>query len=325
LRKLLVVYVLLAICVLLFLPLVIAKWQVSYLPPAEPLERDIPTISVLRTNGSFAAMTDDKGMAEDFFVEDFLVGVVAAEMPAAFCDAALQAQAIAARTYILKHTTGEFGEGNRHGNAAVCDDPAHCQAYIEMAAMAELWGENTEIYLEKVRNAVNETCGMVLSYGGRLILAPYYSVCGFGTEAAVDVWGSDYAYLRPVDCVWDVHAPRYMAKISFSIEEAAIMLGVKANDLRSMEISSYTAGKRIKNVQIGKEIIPGVKIREALGLNSTNFTWEISAKEITFSTIGYGHGIGLCQYGADGMGKEGFSAAEILAHYYPGTSIEILY
>ena len=276
---------------------------------------DSPDIAVLLTSGDISLMP----------LEEFLVGVVAAEMPASFEEEALKAQAIAARTYIMNCAGLPMGKGMRHENALVCCSAAHCQGYLDLAQMQAKWGADTELYLGKIRRAVADTAGLVLTYDGKLIDALYHSTCGGQTERAADYWTANEPWLQSVPCLWDADSPRYRNSTVMTLAKVAETLGVNSDDLSGMTLSGLTAGGRARSLVIGKTTFSCKEVRERLGLFSANFTWEISGQNITWFCSGSGHGVGLCQYGANGMAKQGYSAAQILTHYYTGVKIERCY
>jgi len=274
-----------------------------------------PEIAVLMRSGDVVFLP----------IEEFLVGVVAAEMPASFEEEALKAQVIAARTYVLNCAAPPQGKGTRHEDALVCSSASHCQGYLDLEQMSINWGANTNVYLGKIRRAVAETAGLVLTYDGKLIDALYHSTCGGKTERAADYWTANEPYLQSVTCLWDTDSPRYHTSTVMTLAQAAEKLGVKTGDLPGMKLSGLTAGGRARSLTVGQKTLSCKEVREKLGLYSANFTWEISGQNITWFCSGFGHGVGLCQYGANGMAKQGFSAAQILTHYYNGVKIERSY
>jgi len=263
-----------------------------------------------------------QGEYKNMPLELFLVGVVAAEMPATFAPAALQAQAIAARSYVLSHSA-PYGMP-RHGQAAVCCDPQHCQAYASTTELQQRWGNQFDEYYEKVERAVADTAGLAICYHGRPVETPYCSTCGGYTQAARDIWGQDIPYLQAVPCYWDANSPRASTTLLLSLTEAARKLAVKPEALATMS-ASYGAGGAVTELKVGEKQYSGLQIRQMLALPSANCQWLIDGGNILFSTRGFGHGVGLCQYGADGMAEAGYTAQEILLHYYTGVEIKALY
>ena len=264
---------------------------------------------------------DPAGETKKINLEEFIVGVVAAEMPASFDMEALKAQSVAARTYVLAHYP-PYGEC-RHGDAAVCCDSTHCQAYCTDEELRKRWGDRYDHYHSRVTEAVNATAGQMLCYNGKIAQTPFFSTCGGSTESSSDCWsGSDIPYLKAVTCSCCGHSPKAISCKRFSVAEAAGLLHTTTDALYAMNADSFTEGRRVRSLTIDGKSYKGTEIRSILGLNSAAFTWLIMGDDIIFATLGYGHGVGMCQYGADGMGKKGYSWQHILAHYYPGTELK---
>ena len=266
---------------------------------------------------------NDTGKAERVDLEAFVSGVVAAEMPVTFAPEALQAQAVAARTYIVSHWP-PYGTP-RHENAAVCCDSTCCQAYLSDAALRERWGENYQSCRAKIAAAVADTAGEVLFYNGEIAQTPFFSTCGGSTESSAACWSGHIPYLSAVSCPYCRSSPRFAAWKRFSLAEAAARLGVAPADLAAMRILSHTPGYRVGQLSVGSKTYRGTEVRSLLELDSAAFTWLIMGDDIIFASLGFGHGVGMCQYGADGMAKSGCTCRQILAHYYPGTEIMSLY
>lgn len=278
----------------------------------ERAEENLPALQI-------CLLDHESGELLTMDLEEYLVHVVAAEMPASFAPAALQAQAIAARTYTLRRLP-PYGQP-KHGQASLCTDSACCQAYRNTAELRESWGHDFAANEGKIRDAVAATAGIVLCYQGALAETPFHSTCGGSTEAAADCWQTDIAYLQPVACVWDMHSPRFTSSRSLSLEEAAALLDLSVEELRSLQPAGDTAGGRLRTATAGGKSWRGTELRSLLGLDSAAFRWLILGERIIFTSVGYGHGVGLCQYGADGMATAGYSSAQILSHYYPGTAL----
>lgn len=249
-------------------------------------------------------------------LEEYLVGVVLAEMPASFAPEALKAQAVAARTYTGKTMV----TGGKHGDGSLCDDPGCCQAYIPPEDYLARGG--TEAGVQKVRAAVEDTWGQVLTYEGELIEATYFSSSGGSTESALAVWGTDYPYLQAVDSPGETAAAHHTDTVEFSPEEFQQKLGqtLSGSPEGWFREVAYTDGGGVDTMVIGAECYTGTQLRSLLGLRSTAFSIRVG-DTITVTTHGYGHRVGLSQYGADAMAVTGSDHAAILAHYYPGTEL----
>ena len=288
-------------------------------PPASPAKNDgtpSRTITVL-IHGDVHEMT----------LVDYTAGALAAEMPASFPEEALKAQAVAARTFAVYKQS--LGTDTQHPNAAVCADYTHCAAFVDLDSGAEaLWGKNAEEWSEKVRKAAEDTAGKIVTYDGKAIAAVFHAASAEHTEAAVSVWGSDIPYLSSVESTGDDACPKYDASVTLGAEEfRQIMLG-KYPDINLTglpktwftEIQSSEAGG-VTSCKIGGKALKGTEVRELFELNSTHFTISTTDTSITFHTEGYGHGVGMSQYGAKRMAEDGKSYEEILLHYYTGTEI----
>lgn len=265
-------------------------------------------------------------------LEEYIKGVVAAEMPAEFEPAALKAQAVAARTYAVKHMAMFGGSGLAdHPGADVSTDHRQSQAWQSEMQLKQRWGPfKSEGYWQKITEAVEETRGLILTYNGDPINALFHSTSGERTASAQEVWGFDYPYLRSVACKWDQKSPRYNDAKEISLAELEAKLGADAGVLAAAktgttavaQIMDRTESGRVDKVRIGSKTLTGVDVRQKLELRSTNFTVEGKGDKMIFKTVGYGHGVGLCQYGANGMAKEGRDFRQILSYYYTSVAIK---
>lgn len=288
---------------------------------AAVMRRETPQETVAREEDPGISLPvlvrEETGMVRKMDMDDYLLGVVLGEMPASFEPEALKAQAVAARTYARK----AYVTGGKHGDGSVCQDPGCCQAYVEERDYLEKGG--TAEGAEKIRNAVADTSGFVLTYGGELIEATYFSCSGGSTEDAAAVWGTDYPYLQAVDSPGEEKAAHYRRTVSFTAEEFQQALDVELEgtpDTWFHDIS-FTQGGGVAAMGIGGQSYTGTQLRSKLGLDSTAFAVEVSGDTVTVTTHGYGHRVGMSQYGADAMAVTGSSWREILAHYYPGVEI----
>lgn len=252
---------------------------------------------------------------------EYLLGVVVAEMPAEFHIEALKAQAIAARTYTINKITRTGCD--RHEDADICTDSTHCQAWRDRDEAIANWPFfRQNAYWSKIVRAVSDTQGRVITHEGNLIQnAVYHSTCGGSTENSEDVWTSAAPYLRAVECRYCTHSPRITETQRMTEAEVAEKLRVAPGQLK-LNVLDRTASGRIISIDIGNEVIRGLEFRTRLGLRSSRVTWLREQGTYTFTTTGFGHALGMCQYGADGMGKQGFSATEILEFYYTGAMIQ---
>lgn len=257
---------------------------------------------------------------ENIPLDDYLVGVVAAEMPAEFNEEALKAQALTARTYIVKKMMSgdkiDVPEG-----AQVLDTPMH-QAYIDEAQMRENWGMDFDSKHAKIAEAVRSTSGQILTYNGEAIDASFFSTSNGYTENSEDYWSNELPYLRSVTSPWDKNSPKFSNQKVVSVGQFESALGVKVGSSGEIgKIVERTAGKRVAKVNFNGKVLSGKDIREKLDLKSSDFEWVRKGNNIVITTEGFGHGVGMSQYGANGMAAEGKSYQDIVKHYYQGVEI----
>lgn len=261
-----------------------------------------------------------KQMVEKMPLEQYVVGVVASEMPADFEKEALKAQALTARTYIVKQLMSNE-KMKLPGDAIVADSELY-QVYKSDGELKRVWGADYSWKIEKVKEAVQETSGQILTYNGTPIDATFFSTSNGYTENSEAIWSNPVPYLKSVASPWDKISPRFNGQKTFTVKEFESLLGVKLSDGSAIgKVIERTAGKRVAKVDINGKVVTGKDIREKLGLMSTDFTWERKGSDIIIHTRGYGHGVGMSQYGANGMAKEGKSYTDIVSYYYQGIEI----
>jgi len=269
----------------------------------------------------------DGGKVLEMDMGTYLVGVVRAEMPASFELEALKAQAVAARTYTLY----KLQSGGNHGETAdICTDHTCCQAYVGEEEARANWGEDAGANEAKVEEAVRATDGQAALYGGVPILAVFHSSSAGLTRAAGEVWLNDLPYLQAVSSPEPGdRIPNYYSRVEFTEGELrerllaafpeAELSGGMENWLGTPDADS--AGS-VATVSVGGVTAKGTQVRSALGLRSACFTWEVQEGKMVFFVTGYGHGVGLSQYGANAMATGGADYREIVTHYYTGVTVE---
>lgn len=259
------------------------------------------------------------GSVEQMALDDYVVCVVLAEMPAEFEEEALKAQAVVARTYALKR----YQSGEKHDRRAVCTDSTCCQAYCTRSDFLQR-GESKE-NLQKVIDAVAQTHDLVLTYNGTLIEATYFACSGGRTEDALAVWGEEIPYLQAVDSPGEEKASHYMDTVSFTMEEFAQRMEVDADSLSGNWIGTitYTPGGGVDTINIGGQSYKGTTVRQKLGLRSTAFVMTAVGNTVTVTTKGFGHRVGMSQYGAEAMAVSGSTYEQILSYYYQGTVLQL--
>lgn len=278
--------------------------------------------------GTIKLLHKKSGQIEKIAIDEYLYGVVSAEMPVNYELEALKAQAVAARTYTIYQISNNEG---KHEMADICDDSTCCQAWISKEDRMKKWKENQrENNWNKIVKAVNSTAGQIMTYNNEVINAFFHSNSGGKTEIASNVWigGKDLPYLQSVETSGEEGYTQYNSEVIISkndllekLKKEYIDIKIDFNEKESIKILEYTESGRVKNVRFGNTEIAGTKVRSMLNLKSTNFSIRIENDNIIFTVIGYGHGVGMSQTGADSMAKQGKNYEEILKHFYTGIEI----
>lgn len=269
--------------------------------PVTPPAVQEQQVTVHRSNGSVITLS----------MTDYLIGVVGAEMPASFPLEALKAQAVVARTYALK----------RISNSQKLTDTVSTQAYKDNNQLKAMWQGNFDTYYNKIKLAVTSTNNMTIKYNGTYIDAVYHSTSNGRTEDAAHVWGNSVPYLKSVESSWDRNASSYLRTEEKELSVLLTLLGIDLSDESSIEIISRNNSGRVSSVKIGNKNYSGVELRNLLGLRSADFDLEVQNNKVIITTRGYGHGVGMSQYGAKGMAENGYNYQQILRHYYQGISL----
>lgn len=253
--------------------------------------------------------------------EDYIFGVVAAEMPALYNEEALKAQAVAAYTFACARKAQ-----NSDKDYDITNDFTVDQSFINENVARERWGENADTYTKKIKDAVSQTDGYMILYDKKPITAVYHAVSSGRTESCADIWGSEIAYLKPVASEGDKLAENYISNLTVSVEELKQKLSTltEFTEDPTAFFGEYnrTESGAVKSVFLCGKEVSGSKIRAALDLKSSNFTVSYQENVFTFTTYGYGHGVGMSQNGANYMATQGSSFTEILCHYYTGCTVE---
>ena len=287
-----------------------------------PAETKPPSIITTIPETPPAAATVDvillDGTVQQMELESYITGVVLGEMPVNFESESLKAQAVVARTYTLWCS----GVMRKHENGDVCADFRCCQAYKTTDAFFGEGGSAAD--LEKLQAAVKSTAGQVVTYGGQLIEATYFSCSGGRTEAAQAVWGTDVPYLQSVVSPGEEWAEPYTHTIRITAAQLQSCLGrwLAGTPENWFGVTTYTEGGGVATMYIAGRSYTGTQLRQLLNLNSTAFSVIADPEGITVTTAGKGHRVGMSQYGAEAMAAKGSGYAEILAYYYPGTRID---
>lgn len=301
--------IVISLCIVVVIPFSILRWHKD-----NETRNDIP-IKVLMPNGRIEKQS----------LEEYVIGVVAAEMPAEFELEALKSQAVAARTYALKRTK----QANQVNGDYDVDTTVKTQVWLSDAEMRKKWGWfNYWRYRNKIVKAVSQTRGMVLTYNGDYIDAFFHSSSGRKqTERSEEVWSSSRPYLQNVDSGED-NPQRYVNSCSFTPQELIIKLGLKGSSrllsTSDFQVLTRTAAGRAKSIRVLGKVYTAPQIRTALGLASTDIEYAVRPERIIITTYGNGHAVGMSQWGANDLARRNTKAEEILAHYYPGAKISFI-
>ncbi len=280
-----------------------------------------PTITIESEQKQNTITVNHKGEMVSMDMEEYLISVVAGEVYPTYNSEALKAQAVAARTYLVYKMNG----GGCSNGGDICTESTHCQAYKSEETMRSQWGEKYQEYYDNIKNAVYDTLGEVIKYEGKPICALYHSSSVGQTEDCVAVFGGTYPYLKSVPTSISENNSEYQKETTFTKKEFLEKINKSFSlDLEKIDIKiiSHTSSGRVSTLKLGDKSVKATALRKALGLRSTDFTFENNGDSITFIMKGYGHGVGLSQVGAQEMAENGKTYKEILTHYYTGTNIE---
>ena len=304
-------------------------------PTATPTPK--PTRSPIPVDKKYTSVHDTKVKVyfkeydeiREMYLEEYMIGVVAGEVPASYRLEAVKAQAVAARTYTMY--TIRHGGCSKHPGADVCTDSSCCQSFETEEERIENWPEEYLYYYSVICKAVMDTAGEVMLYDGKPIDAMYHASSGGWTEDSDHVYKYAYPYLKSVESPYEEDKyqdmqktftrEEFVKKINAAYPEANLQAETLAEDIAIL--STYPSG-RVESMRLGGTEAAGTKVKKTLGLLSALFTFEVTDTEVIFHTKGYGHGVGMSQSGANGMAKQGSTYREILSHYYTGIQYGII-
>lgn len=277
---------------------------------------------------SLSVYLSEEDRMETMTLESYVCGVIAAEMPATYHIEALKAQAVAARTRVLWQI--ENGGCSLHPGADICTDSTHCQGYATLSDCQAKWGNEYELYRDRILQAERDTRDELLTYEGEPITVMYHAISGGRTEDAATVFSQSLPYLVSVESDGEEDAGGLLTDTTLTFDKIAEALNASIKGMRisgedvrrTLSIGEYTDTGRVKSMQIGNATIDATDFRRALGLRSTWFSLSMDENGVTFHQRGYGHGVGMSQAGANGMAADGASYSDILLHYYPGVTLE---
>lgn len=258
---------------------------------------------------------NDSKKIENIPLEEYVMGVVAGEMPASFELEALKAQAVASRSYVMYQMVK-----NKNKDYDVIDTVLN-QVYLDSNTLKKKWGSKYEQYLGKIKEAVTETAYEYVIYDGKIAETLFFSTSTGYTENSEEIFVSKVPYLRSVESKWDNISPVFNEENKYQLDKFLKQLNLKVSNQLNVKITSKTKGGRIKKIVINEEEFTGDEIVKKFNLRSTCFEIELIDNYVYITTKGYGHGVGMSQYGAQGMALAGYTYDEIIKHYY--TNVEI--
>lgn len=285
--------------------------------PSAPTEQSTEQTTPQQSAGYRINVQNTSSQIEKMDLNTYIIGVLLGELPADFDEETMKAQAVVARTYALKRQST-----NQKHSGAVCMEAACCQAYCGIDDYLSKGGKQETV--DKVTSAVNATAYQVLTYDNQLIEATYFSCSGGRTEDAVAVWGEEIPYLQAVDSPGEEEAAHYTDSAIFQKEEFANLLQIspKGQPATWFGEITYTNGGGVDTIVIAGKTFQGTDLRKLLGLRSTVFTITAIGNSVYIVTKGFGHRVGMSQYGAEAMAVRGETYLQILSHYYPGTELK---
>jgi len=302
---------------ILVLPFISDRGNDTNAPPAQETQPAVnagPSVEV-------SIYREAQKQVEKVDLEEYVAGVVANEMNASFEPEALKAQALAARTYIVRRMISGTESGLPDG--AIVGDTITYQVYKNKTELKSTWQNGDYDWkMKKIEDAVQATAGQILTVDGDPIDALFFSTSNGYTENSDDVWANSISYLKSVESPWDKTSPKFNGQEEISVQEFESKLGVSVGSSASIMTNvEYTSGKRVAKANINGKVLAGTDIRDKLGLKSTDFTMTRDGQNIIVTTKGYGHGVGMSQYGANGMAAEGKTYEDIVKYYYKGVAV----
>ena len=300
--------VILVIIIMLLLPYILIKITDK---------KETKILGIIHNEKTIRVYRSESKKVEKIPFEEYIVGVIAGEMPLYFKEEALKAQAVASRSYALKRM-----EYNKNKNYDVVDNTNN-QVYLDNDYLKKAWGNNYIANINKIRKVVNDTSCEYLDYNNSVVDAFFFSTSTGKTENSIDVFNISLPYLKSVSSEWDQKvSPVFYDYYTFSLDNFYKRLGLEYNSTLNIEIIDSTSAGRVKSLKINNVNFTGSKISSIFGLRSTSFNIKRDKNNVNITTTGFGHGVGMSQYGAQGMAIEGYKYNEILKHYYSGVKIK---
>ena len=268
------------------------------------------------TNNTIRVKDEQTNIIKEIPFEEYIKGVVAGEMPATFELEALKAQAVASRSYAMYQMAATKDKAYDVVNTTAN------QVYLTDEQLKNNWKEDYPKKINKIKTAIAKTSGEYLTYNGEIVNAMFFSTSVGATENSEEVFVSALPYLRSVDSTWDKESPVYIDTYTFTLEDFYKKLNLPFNQTLKIEVTEKTSTGRTKTIKINGEEMKGRDVATKLSLRSNYFDIVQNQNNITITTKGFGHGVGMSQYGANGMAKEGYKYDQILKHYYQNTEIK---
>ena len=294
---------------MIFTPLIPIKSKNA--PEEEVKKASLQQHSQSTSSEKITILRSKTSKEETLNMRDYIIGVVSAEISPLYSEEAIKAQAVAAHTYALYQTAH---------NVQLTDDYKKHQAYISPTEAKEKWGDKYEIYSKKITSCVDEVVNKVITYDGEIILPAFFALCSGQTENSVDIWGGEKPYLVSVVSTGDTLSEELTSKVTVKKEDFEKFSSLKIEDIPVINLDCTKAGA-VKKFTVNSKEFSGNEIQEAFNLKSNNFTVKYSDGNFIFTVTGNGHGVGMSQYGADFMARQGGTYEEILKHYYTGVEI----
>jgi stage II sporulation protein D len=323
-KRSLVVSIVLLLTVLLVLPsLIVLPLNKEHASEAKQNQKtpSDPKVVALSAKVPVTVYRAEDKSVDHTSLDDYLVGVVACEMPAEFEIEALKAQTLAARTYVINRLLNKPSQ--LPDGAEVIDTTAD-QVYKSKAELKQLWGKDYNWKVKRIEQAVTETEDQIITYQGQIIQTPsFFSTSNGYTENSENYWQNKVPYLKSVPSPWDKASPKYKRTTQLSVARVEAQLGIQlpAQDGVLGKVTKWTTGKQIGEFQIAGQTFTGREVREKLGLPSADFSMTRKGDQVVVTTKGDGHGVGMSQYGANGLAKEGKAYKQIIEYYYTGVQV----
>lgn len=316
-----------------FLPALVVQWSMG-----DSLSKNERKEQKRQAEEMIKVYITDEQQIVTLPLESYIAGVIAAEMPIDFHAEALKAQALTARTYIMRRLQqSDFSDMNKYGpkaRGAIVSDTIQHQAFSTDEKLKKRWGTAYKVNKKKVQQVTNATAGKVITYEKKPIYAAFFSTSNGFTENSEEYFQTKNTYLRTVSSPWDQQAPHFRREKKMSVKALTQILEKKTGKKVTMpvsggvatcaQVSRRTTGQRVATVKLGEKTFTGREVREALQLASSDFSCQRIDDQVLFTTKGYGHGVGMSQWGANLMAEKGKKFRHIIYHYYQGVQIETM-